>query len=240
MYCTDRGIEELADRRGEEEVTLAWLADRLQAFVDLNPEFEVPVERLATWLARDDDGRARLSLPLRRVTVEPGRGYDPDAWYWSIPAVGRSCATDGLTLDSGVTVLVGENGTGKSTLVEALAAAWRRRLTGAEVHHWGPVWTPEDEGRPGYTDLFRHLALDAERPPPQGGCFLRAEAMHAVFATVDTDAFELRAFDGVGAATPARTARASWPSWSRGAPSAGSTCSTSRRPRCRSGPALLC
>ena len=24
-------------------------------FVDLNPEFEVPVERLATWLARDDD-----------------------------------------------------------------------------------------------------------------------------------------------------------------------------------------
>ena len=54
MYATDRGIEELADRRGEETVTLAWLADRLRAFVDLNPEFEVPVERLATWLARDD------------------------------------------------------------------------------------------------------------------------------------------------------------------------------------------
>ena len=54
MYATDRGIEELADRRGEESVTLAWLADRLQTFVDLNPEFEIPVERLATWLARDD------------------------------------------------------------------------------------------------------------------------------------------------------------------------------------------
>ena len=54
MYATDRGIEELADRRGEQEVTLAWLADRLQAFVDLNPEFEIAVERLATWLARDD------------------------------------------------------------------------------------------------------------------------------------------------------------------------------------------
>jgi Family of unknown function (DUF6104) len=54
VYATDRGIEELADRRGQEEVTLAWLADKLQAFVDLNPEFEVPVERLATWLARDD------------------------------------------------------------------------------------------------------------------------------------------------------------------------------------------
>jgi hypothetical protein len=55
VYFTDRGIEELTSRRGDEEVSVAWLADRLQEFVDLNPEFEVPVERLATWLARLDD-----------------------------------------------------------------------------------------------------------------------------------------------------------------------------------------
>jgi hypothetical protein len=55
VYFTDRGIEELQNRRGEEEVSFDWLADRLQEFVDLNPEFEVPVERLATWLARLDD-----------------------------------------------------------------------------------------------------------------------------------------------------------------------------------------
>jgi hypothetical protein len=55
MYFTDRGIEELTSRRGDEEVTLEWLADRLQEFVDLNPQFEIPVERLATWLARLDD-----------------------------------------------------------------------------------------------------------------------------------------------------------------------------------------
>ena len=55
MYFTDRGIEELVDRRGDEAVSFAWLADRLSEFVDLNPEFEVPVERLATWLARLDD-----------------------------------------------------------------------------------------------------------------------------------------------------------------------------------------
>ena len=55
MYFTDRGIEELEQRRGEEDVSLAWVADRLQEFVDLHPEFEVPVERLATWLARLDD-----------------------------------------------------------------------------------------------------------------------------------------------------------------------------------------
>ena len=55
VYFTDRGIEELQQRRGEEQVSLTWLAERLQTFVDLNPEFEVPVERLATWLARADD-----------------------------------------------------------------------------------------------------------------------------------------------------------------------------------------
>ena len=32
-----------------------WLAEQLRTFVDLNPEFETPVERLATWLARLDD-----------------------------------------------------------------------------------------------------------------------------------------------------------------------------------------
>lgn len=55
MYFTDRGIEELETRRGEESVTLAWVADQLRTFVDLYPEFEIPLERLATWLARLDD-----------------------------------------------------------------------------------------------------------------------------------------------------------------------------------------
>lgn len=55
MYFTDRGLEELESRRGDEEITFAWLAGELQAFVDSHPEFEVAVERLATWLARLDD-----------------------------------------------------------------------------------------------------------------------------------------------------------------------------------------
>ena len=55
MYFTDRGIEELADRRGGDEVTLGWLAERLREYVDLSPEAEVPVDRLASWLARLDE-----------------------------------------------------------------------------------------------------------------------------------------------------------------------------------------
>ncbi|MEH0843852.1 DUF6104 family protein [Micromonospora sp. CPCC 205711] len=55
MYFTDRGIEELVERRGDEQVSIEWLAERLRDFVDLNPEFETPIERFATHLARLDD-----------------------------------------------------------------------------------------------------------------------------------------------------------------------------------------
>ena len=55
MYYTDRGIEELAARRGGEEVSLEWLAGQLVTFVDLHPEFEAAIDRLASWLARDDE-----------------------------------------------------------------------------------------------------------------------------------------------------------------------------------------
>jgi hypothetical protein len=50
-----RGIEELGERRGEEQATLGWLAARLTALVDLHPDFDVPVDRLTIWLARADE-----------------------------------------------------------------------------------------------------------------------------------------------------------------------------------------
>ena len=44
MYFTDRGIEELGERRGEDQVMLGWLAARLPA----------------TWLARADNEDGEL------------------------------------------------------------------------------------------------------------------------------------------------------------------------------------
>ncbi len=55
VYFTDRGIEELEDRRGDEQLSVEWLAARMRAFVDEHPEFENAVERFATFLARADD-----------------------------------------------------------------------------------------------------------------------------------------------------------------------------------------
>jgi hypothetical protein len=55
MYFTDRGIEELDERRGTEQVALGWLAERLRDFVDDHPGTESTVDALASWLARLDD-----------------------------------------------------------------------------------------------------------------------------------------------------------------------------------------
>ena len=60
MHFTDRDIEELGERRGEDQVTIGWLAARLQDFACLRPEFDVPVVRLATGL--DPRGRRDLEL----------------------------------------------------------------------------------------------------------------------------------------------------------------------------------
>ena len=56
MYFTDRGIEELVERRGEESVTLEW---RRRAAARPSStrtrSSRRPIERFATWLARDDE-----------------------------------------------------------------------------------------------------------------------------------------------------------------------------------------
>lgn len=55
MYSTDRGIEEFATRRADDQYATEYLADRMRVFVDLHPEFEDAIDRFATWLARDDE-----------------------------------------------------------------------------------------------------------------------------------------------------------------------------------------
>jgi hypothetical protein len=54
MYFTDRGIEELTDRRSDDEVTLGWLAERLRDFIDEHPDTAASIDALASWLARLD------------------------------------------------------------------------------------------------------------------------------------------------------------------------------------------
>ena len=55
MYFTDRGIEELVERRGDETVTLEWVGDRLRDFVDAQPGVRDPDRALRHLAGPPDD-----------------------------------------------------------------------------------------------------------------------------------------------------------------------------------------
>jgi predicted ATPase len=69
---------------------------------------------------------------LERVSVERA-GVDLGKWPWSLPAV---AAMDELEFDGGVTFLAGENGSGKSTVLEAVAVACGCPEEGGPSNQW--------------------------------------------------------------------------------------------------------
>lgn len=77
MYFTDRGIEELDDRRGDEQVSIAWLAERLRDFVDDHPDSEATIDSLASWLARLDEDDGLGDLGAGEAEPAGANGADP-------------------------------------------------------------------------------------------------------------------------------------------------------------------
>ena len=61
--------------------------------------------------------------PVRAFLPGPDVRVDESVWPASVPALAQ-VLRDGLELPAGLTVLVGENGSGKSTVVETLAEAY--------------------------------------------------------------------------------------------------------------------
>ena len=61
--------------------------------------------------------------PVRAFLPGPDLRVDETVWPASVPALAQ-VLRDGLELPAGLTVLVGENGSGKSTVVETLAEAY--------------------------------------------------------------------------------------------------------------------
>ncbi|MEV4140064.1 AAA family ATPase [Dactylosporangium sp. NPDC049742] len=115
---------------------------------------------------------------VRRVEMDPGASWDPDAWWARIPAV-RSVLDRGLNLPAGVTFLVGENGSGKSTLIEALAQAYGLNPEGGSrgaMHR-----TRETEAPLGALLRFVRTA------GPRGNAyFLRAETTHGLYTYLES------------------------------------------------------
>ena len=70
---------------------------------------------------------------IDRVRVPEALVADPVEWPFTVPAVAALVGA-GVSLDAPVTFLVGENGSGKSTIVEALAEAWGADVRGGRSH----------------------------------------------------------------------------------------------------------
>jgi predicted ATPase len=68
---------------------------------------------------------------VERIYVPGALVKEASAWPWSIPAVSDLVGA-GIGLSAPVTFLVGENGSGKSTIVEAVAEAWGVDVRGGQ------------------------------------------------------------------------------------------------------------
>lgn len=122
-------------------------------------------------------GRRISTLPVRRVDGTPG-SQNREGWPWSITAVGQ-LLRQGLDL-APVTVLVGENGTGKSTLIEAIAMAYGLSREGGSV---GARHTTRDSE----SELWEDLRLVRGAGGSRWGFFLRAETMHGFYSYLEAN-----------------------------------------------------
>jgi len=114
--------------------------------------------------------------PVVRVSANPDAPL-PDDWAGDIPAV-KQLLSEGLDLPPGVTFLVGENGSGKSTIVEAVAVAYGLSPEGGTAY--GHHQTRRTE-----SDLHRSLVLQRGIGSGRWGFFLRAETMHGWYTFLE-------------------------------------------------------
>ena len=80
-------------------------------------------------------------MHLKKVTLHPGKYPTCKSYPFNLPLFHE---TGQVTFDSAVTLFAGENGTGKSTLLEALAAA-------CNIH----IWRNSERTRPDYNPYER-------------------------------------------------------------------------------------
>jgi predicted ATPase len=114
---------------------------------------------------------------VRAFRPSAGRAVDPDAWPATVPAA-EQLLREGLELPPGITILVGENGSGKSTVVELLAEAYGLDPQG------GSIAASSRPARVRATEPGAGDRLFIERGPAGRAAwayFLRADTMHSLY-----------------------------------------------------------
>lgn len=115
-------------------------------------------------------------LPVRRVERSRDAQLGWHDWPATLAPI-RQVLREGLDLTR-ATVIVGENGTGKSTLVEAIAAAYGLAPEGGST-------SPRAQDRPTESPLVYDLSLKRGPGAPRWGYFLRAETMYGLLTHLE-------------------------------------------------------
>ena len=123
------------------------------------------------------DGGEFDARPVRAFLPGPDLQLDASVWPASIPAVAQ-LLREGLELPAGLTVLVGENGSGKSTVVEALAEAYGLNPQGGSAHGRTFRVRPSEPGIGGELTVVRGLR-------PRWSYFLRADTMSQLYTYLE-------------------------------------------------------
>ncbi|RJT37564.1 ATP-binding protein [Mesorhizobium waimense] len=128
----------------------------------------------------------RLKAPyLKRILLEPARVADWEKYPWNLPIFrGQEFQ---LEFTTPITIIVGENGTGKSTLLEAIGA-----LAGYDEAGGGKGYRPVDhtaaidKSGAALADTLRGHWL----PKVTAGWFFRAESFYSVARYLDQAALD--------------------------------------------------
>ena len=124
-----------------------------------------------------DDWRAHERGLVRRIERHPDASVDHSAWPFTLAPV-RQLVREGLDLAPGVTFLVGENGSGKSTVVEGVAMAYGLNPEGGSTGAMHGSRVSESE-------LSKALRIVRTAGAPRWSYFLRAETMHGLFTYLE-------------------------------------------------------
>jgi predicted ATPase len=127
----------------------------------------------ATGAGLPGEGRA-----FRRISHDPGIPVDLSRWPATVPAVGQ-LLREGLDLAAGLTVLIGENGSGKSTITELLAVACGLNPQGGSA--MGATFRVRDSE----PQLGGHLTAERGLARPRWSYFLRADTMHSLYTYLE-------------------------------------------------------
>lgn len=115
--------------------------------------------------------------PVVAVRPAPDAPRSAAGWPLSIPAVAQ-VMSQGIEFGGGVTFLVGENGSGKSTVLEGIALAYGFSPEGGSNQAMHSTRRSE-------SPLSEWLLVQRGIGAPRWGFFLRAETMHSFYTYLE-------------------------------------------------------